>query len=118
MNDSSISVHAHGAPHALPDDILIDAVKMFLPEAPNLDMNLMVEQAIHEMRNIDDAVKYRGRSLEKAKWEAGDPVCIAHYTMMFVKPALAGQKEHHDWHGRLLRILREREDRFFGSGRG
>lgn len=99
-------------PFELPDDILIYATRMFLPSADGLDLNRMCQQAIRELRDYDRCVKWRGVSFEKARWQASDPVCIAHYVMMFVSPQLAGQTQHHDWHGRLLKLLREREERF------
>lgn len=99
----------------LPDEILIDATRMFLPDVVGLNMRAMCEQAICELRKYDERVKYHGVSLEKAKFQASDPVCIANYVMMFVAPALAGDKKYHEWHGRLILLRSEREKRFFGD---
>ena len=92
----------------LPEDILIYAARMFLPNIPDLDMNRMIRQAICELRDFDWATKTRQQSLAEAMWQASDPVCIANYTMMFVKPQLAWCKEYHEWHGKLLKLKKER----------
>ena len=96
----------------LPDDILVYATRMFLPDEPGVDLNGMILQALSELRDTDRRVKWHGVSPDRAKWQAADPVYIAHYTMMFMHPQLGGMQKHHDWHGRLIRLVSEREKRF------
>ena len=117
MTDNGIEFHRCANP-PLPDDILIYATRMFLPEVQGLNVNAMIAQAVSELRDIERRVKIHGVKRDKALWQAGDPVYIANYTMMFVRPQIAGDQRHHDWHGRLLRLLREREARFFPKTEG
>lgn len=95
------------------DDLLACAATMFLPDKTGLDLRSMCERAIREMRAVDHASQ--GTTREKAIWRSGDPVWIANHVMMFVPPQLAGIKQHHLWHERLLKLRIEREQRAFGE---
>ncbi len=107
------SAEIYRNPPELPDDILIYATRMFLPDAPGLDFNAMIKEALARLRDYDFAVKWRAVPLERAKWRSNDPVCIANEVMMFVKPQLASDPRYHFWHGQVLKLRSEREERAF-----
>lgn len=113
------SAEIYRNPPELPDDILIYATRMFLPDAPGLDFNVMIKEALARLRDYDYAVKMKAVPLEKAKWRANDPVAIAYEVMMFVKPLLAGDQRYHFWFGQVMKLRIEREERAFPeNGRG
>ena len=110
-----LTVITGGKTPVLPDDVLVYAARMFLPDEDGLDLNRMCEKAIHALSDYDERVKWRGVSPEKARWMASDPVCIAYHVMMFIPPQLAGQEKHHAWHGKLSKLRSEREKRFLAG---
>lgn len=113
------SAEIYRNPPELSDDILIYATRMFLPDAPGLDFNAMIKEALASLRDYDNRVRHHGVPREKAKWRANDPVWIANEVMMFVKPQLASDPRYHFWHGQVLKLRREREERAFPEhGRG
>lgn len=92
----------------LPEDILAYAARMFLPADTGLDIHRMCLEAIDRTRDHEALAKFFGLTLEKAKARANDPMYIAHYVMMFVHPQMASNVKYHEWHGRLLRLRKER----------
>lgn len=99
----------HDSP--LPDDVLIDAARMFYPDVPGLDTYAICAAALKRLREKKE-VDGMPNSEAVARWRASDPVCIAYFAMMFVGPVLAGKTEHHAWHARLMDLRKERERRF------
>lgn len=99
----------------LPDDVLIDAARMFYPEAPDLDTYTICAAALTRLR-AKRVVDGLPNSEALAIWRASDPVCIAEYAMMFIPPQAAGNTAYHAWHDRLMRLKKEREERFHRRG--
>ena len=95
----------------LPDDVLIDAARMFYPDVEGLDTYSICAAALKRMRDMDH-IPGRPDSEALARWRATDPVCIAYFAMMFLQPLLASNKTHHPWFDRLMRLRKEREERF------
>lgn len=100
---------------SIPDDVLIDAARMFYPEAIGVDTYSICAAALRRLRDMDE-VEGIPDSAELAKWRASDPVCIAYFAMLFVYPVLASDKEHHPWFDRLLKLRKERQQRFEKGG--
>ena len=107
------SAEIYRNPPELPDDILIYATRMFLPDAPGLDLSSMVKEALTRLRDYDNRAKTYAIPLERARWRASDPVWIANEVMMFVRPQLAGDPRYHFWHGQVSKLRLEREERAF-----
>ena len=99
----------------IPDDVLIDAARMFYPDVRGVDSYAICAAALRRLRDMDQ-VDGIPDSRELAKWRASDPVCIASYAMVFVSPVLAGNKDHHPWFDRLLKLRKERQKRFEDGG--
>jgi len=100
---------------SIPDDVLIDAARMFYPDVAGIDSYSICAAALRRLRDRDQ-VDGIPDSAELAKWRASDPVCIAYFAMLFVYPVLASDKEHHPWFDRLLKLRKERQQRFEKGG--
>lgn len=95
----------------LPDDVLIDAARMFYPEVAGLDTFTICAAAMKKLREricVDGIPD----SAALARWRASDPVSIAYHAMIFVPPKLASDRAYHPWFDRLLKLQKEREERF------
>jgi len=101
----------------LPDDVLIDAARMFYPDDDGLDSYAISAAALARMRD-QKVVPGWPDSESLARWRETDPVWIASFAMMFVHPQLAGVKAHYPWFDRLLKLRKERENRFMRSANG
>lgn len=97
----------------IPDDVLIDAARMFYPDTPGLDTYTICAAALTRLRK-NKVVDGMPNSEAVALWRSSDPVSIAYFAMMFIPPLLAGNKDYHEWFNRLMKLRNEREARYLG----
>lgn len=104
--------------HQLPDDVLIDAARMFYPDVPGSYVSCAA--ALQRMRDRRAPWGRDGtpRGEQLVRWRLTDPVSIAYFAMTFVSPMLGTNPEYHPWHGRLIGLRKEREARFLKSLEG